>query len=365
VVLVRSLVTGLVVLAAVAVPRSGAQPPKDVPLSEVKIGLPKVLFKDVHESLIQLAAQPFNDMIQKTVGMKGTLIIAEDYKVLAQRLKANTLDIALFHGFEYAWIEKSDPNLIPLAVTLPNCGKVQACLVVNVDSKVKCPKDLKGACVAIPKGSKAHCQMFLDRIREGLPEDSCCPMKYSGRVPEEILDDVVQGKCEAALVDVSSLLAYQSDRPGAGSWLKVLKDSELLPSAVVVCRKGVLTEKQIQAVKDALLNCANTASGKAFVMFWNLKGFGPVTEEYRELLTKCRTSYPVSFTITDQSFVALRNAKVPDAVIAKLNPLKNKELSRGDLEKEIIKVLDQDEKKEFKDMILVHIANSAPSDPKK
>jgi ABC-type phosphate/phosphonate transport system substrate-binding protein len=359
VVRVCSLVAGFVVLAAVAVPESGAQPPKDVPLPEVKIGLPKVLFKDVHDSLIQIAAKPFNDMIQKTVAMKGKLIIAEDYRVLAKQLKANQVDIAVFHGFEFAWIEKSDPNLIPLVVTLPNCGKVQACLVVNVESAAKEPKDLKGQCVCIPKGSKAHCQMFLDQIRDGLSDDCCCPMKYAGLTSEEALDEVVNKKCESALVDVSALLSYRADKPGSGSCLKVLKESELLPSAVVVCRKGALTIEQVQAVKDGLLNCTSTTPGKIFVTFWNLKGFGAVNEEYYELLSKCRKTYPASFKLTDQAFVALRDANVPDAVLAKLNPLKNKELSRGDLEKEITKVLNKDETKQFQDMVLIHAAYPA------
>ncbi len=287
-----SLVAGCLILAAMAVPGSGAQTPKEEPLPAVKIGLPEVLFKDVHKSLIEIAAQPFKEIIQKTVNMNGTLDIAKDYRVLARQLKANQLDIAVFHGFEYAWIEKSDPNLVPLAITMPNCGKVQACLVINVESKAASPADLKGACIAIPKGSKAHCQMFLDWVREGLPNDTCCPMKYEGKTPEEVLDDVACGTSESALVDVSSLISYRRGRPTLGQSLKILKQSELLPSAVVVCRKGALTEKQIAAVKEALINCTKTAQGKAFVMYWNLKGFSTVSDEYYELLGNCRKAYP-------------------------------------------------------------------------
>ncbi len=48
---------------------------------------------------------------------------------------------------------------------------------------------------------------------------------------------------------------------------------------------------------------------------------------------------PTWFKLTDQTFTALRDAKVPDALLAKLNPLKNKELYRDDFAKEINKVL--------------------------
>lgn len=355
---------GLVVLLAVEIPKSGAQPPKDVPLPEVKIGFPKILFNDVPDSLIQTAAQPFKEMIQKTAKLRGSLVIADDYRMLAKQLKEKQIDIAVFHGFEFAWVEKTDPNLIPLVVTAPNCGKVQACIVVNVDSKVRGPHDIKGIC-AIPKGSKAHCGMFLDRIREGLPEDRCCPKKFADRTPEEVLDDVASGKNESALVDVSALLAYQADKPGLGTCLKVLTESELLPSAVVVVRKGAITNEQIQMIKDGLLNCPRTPQGRIFVMFWNLKGFDVVNDDYFELLDKCRKAYPVSFKLTEQTFLALKNAKVPETVLEKLNPLKNKEMSRGDLLKEITKVLNTNETKQFQDIVLIHAAYPLPADPKK
>jgi ABC-type phosphate/phosphonate transport system substrate-binding protein len=291
-----SFILGIVVLVSVVIPRSVAQPPKPEPLPQVRIGFPEVLFKDVHKSLIQIAAQPFKEMIQKTAGMDGSLVIAQDYLTLASQLKAKQIDIAVFHGFEFAWIEKTDPDLIPLVITVPNCGKVQACLVVNSASQINEPKDLPGACIAVPKGSKAHCQMFLDRIRGSCPEGTCCPMQVPGMPPtsEEVLDDIASdnGKSKAALVDISALIAYQRDKPGLGSCLKILKESELLPSAVVVCRKGALTNEQIQAMKDGLLSCTKTAAGKAFVMFWSLKGFDVVNPKYFELLAKCREAYP-------------------------------------------------------------------------
>jgi ABC-type phosphate/phosphonate transport system substrate-binding protein len=283
------------VLQGVPLPRANAQPPSTPGLPEVRIGFPKALFKDVHPGLIEAAAKPFQDMIQKTAGMSGSLEIAPDYKDLAQKLSNNKLDIALFHGFEYAWV-KHDPNLIPIVITVPNCGKVQACLVVNTTSTAKSVSDLKGACVAIPRGSKAHCEMFFERIREEIPAkeraECCCPAKLGRLTPEEALDAVVNNDCEAALVDVSALIAYRNGRPGVSSWLKVLRESEPLPSAVVVYRNGSLTPEQVKNVRDGLVNCVKTPMGKTFVLFWNLKGFEDVTDSYKTLLEKCRVSYP-------------------------------------------------------------------------
>lgn len=292
---------------------AGAQtaPEKAQPkVTEIRIGFPEPMFKDVAPNLIQVAAKPFQEMLQKIAGISGTMEVVPNYKVLAELLDQGKLDMAVFHGFEYAWV-KDSPSLEPIVVTVPNCGKVQACLVVHVNSKAKTAEHLVGACVAVPKGSKAHCQMFLDRLRETLPEECCCPINQPGMTPAETLDAVVCRNCEAALVDVSALLAYQKSTPGLARQLKVLHQSELLPSAVVVYRKGALTPQQVTAIRGGLLNSTKTAEGQIFAMFWNLKGFGEVSDEYTRLVEQCLQAYPPPNSGTRQTSILLPQAPAP------------------------------------------------------
>lgn len=289
-----------VALIAVAVAGGQNAPPNPPPnppprAQEVRIGFPEALFKDVPKPLIQAAAIPFQKMIQKEIEMNGTLNIVPDYLALANDLNSGKIDIAVFHGFEYAWV-KHHLGFEPIVITNPSCGKVQACLVVNKNCKAKNVGQLKGACVAVPKGSKAHCQMFLDYIREKekVRAGDCCPrpLKAEGLTPEEVLDEVVSGTCEAALVDIASFQNYQSFKPGLGAQLKVMAESELLPSAVVVVRKGALTPAQVKKVRDGLLNCNKTSAGRAFTLFWQLNGFKEVSDAYLQLLEKTLRDYP-------------------------------------------------------------------------
>ncbi len=67
------------------------------------------------------------------------------------------------------------------------------------------------------------------------------------------------------------------------------------------------------------------------------------------------------FKLTSRAFAAL-NATVPDRVLAKLEPLKNKELSRDDFKKEIATLLNEDEKKDYEEIILKN-AKVLPSTP--
>ena len=254
------------VVIAVGQDAPPAPPPNPPPiLSEVRIGFPEPLFKDVPKAFINAAVGPFQKMIHKEIGMSGSMKICQDYSEVADDLKNAKIELAVFHGFEFAWV-KNNPAIIPLVITSPSCGKVQACLVVHANNKAKSPQQLKGACVGVPRGTKAHCTMFLKHLQEtaDIAEGDCSamPWKSEGLTPHEVLDDVVTGKCEAALVDIAHLETYHKFKPGLGKQLKVLSESELLPPAVIVCRKGALTDAQLQKVREGLLNCHKTPSGR-------------------------------------------------------------------------------------------------------
>jgi ABC-type phosphate/phosphonate transport system substrate-binding protein len=290
----------MVLISAGAVAPVEAQNPPPAPpvLKKVKIAFPEAMFRDVPKVFIDVAAKPFQDVIQKEAALDATLEIAADYKVLAEKLKAGKLDIAVFHGFEYAWV-KDTPGLTPLVVAVPSCGTVQACLVVHVNSKAKGPDDLKGACVAVPRGSKAHCLMFLQHLRDQpqVQAGNCCPVKAATPpYTDEVLDELVANKpnavADAAIVDISALKAYQANKPGLGMQLKVLVKSEALPAGVIVYRKDALTPAEVAKTRAGLMNCAKSKIGRAFLQYWNLDGFKEVDANYKTAVANSLEKYP-------------------------------------------------------------------------
>jgi carboxyl-terminal processing protease len=60
------------------------------------------------------------------------------------------------------------------------------------------------------------------------------------------------------------------------------------------------------------------------------------------------------FKLTDQVFVALKSENVPEGVLAKLAPLKNKEFARNEFGTEINKLLSADETRQYQNLILLH-----------
>lgn len=268
-----------------AAPRAAAAEP-----ASMRIGLPESMFSGLPQSVVQRAARPFQTMLEKQAGVKGEVAVGRDYADLAAQLRAGKLDLAVFHGFEYAWV-KQHPELVPLVVTVPT-NRLQACVVVHVNSKAAGAHELKGEAVAVPSGTKAHCHVYFDRLRGALPAGTCGVAKVKGRSIEEALDAVSEEQCPAALVDAATLAAYQKHKPGAGDQLKVLARSEPFPPGVLVYRKGALTADTAQKVRDGLVKCVDTPEGQLLTSLWRLKGFEAAGAGYQADLDKCLKAYP-------------------------------------------------------------------------
>jgi ABC-type phosphate/phosphonate transport system substrate-binding protein len=278
--------TMLVVAVGLAGP-AAARPPEPKVL---RLGVLSGMFRDIPAPLIQAAATPFSEVLKRQTGLDGVIDVIDDHEDQAARLQANKLHVAVFHGFEWAWVKDRYPDLVPLAVSVP-ARKFQAALVVKADSKAQVPADLKGK-VAVPLGTKAHCYLFVERLAEGLPAGTCVATHAPQHGAEEVLDLVIDGKEQAAVVDLSSLAALQNNRPGRAAQLRVLSQSDPFPYTTVVYRKDAISPEMAARIKSGLLNTKNEASGKAFLFLWKLKGFEEVPAAHDAELRAVAAKYP-------------------------------------------------------------------------
>jgi ABC-type phosphate/phosphonate transport system substrate-binding protein len=249
------------------------------------------MFGDLSPVVVQAAATPFSELLKKQTGLDGEVKVVDGCETLARRLDDKTIHFGVFHGFEWAWLKDRYPKLVPLVVTVPH-QHAQACLVVHVDSKAQKPHDLKGECVTVPFGTKAHCRLYIERLQQDLPAGRCCPRKLRDQGSDDALDSVVTGKCDAVLVDAAALTAYQDNKPGPASQLRVLCKSEPFPPTVVVYREGGVDPATVKKIKTGLINSSTTSQGRAFMFLWKLKGFEAVPAGYDDQLKKIHEAFP-------------------------------------------------------------------------
>jgi ABC-type phosphate/phosphonate transport system substrate-binding protein len=262
------------------------------PAGELKIGMLSGMFRDVQPQLVQALAKPFRDLMAKQTGYGGDVEIVDDPLALAEKLKDKKLQIGVFHGFEFAWARQKCDQLVPLIVTMPPGGKVQAVVVVHRSNPAKTLADLKDDGVVIPRGAKAHSLAFLDKVRGGLDDAAAKPTPKVTLTPEEVLTMVAAGEVKAALVDVCALDGYSTLQPGASKALKVLHQSETVPPAVVCYCKGSLSDADAARIRSGLASATKTASGKMLMTLWNLKGFEEPPANYQSSLDAILKEYP-------------------------------------------------------------------------
>lgn len=256
------------------------------------MGMLKGMFRDVQPAMVQALSKPFRQLVVKQIGYTGEVEICGDALALTSKLKDKTVQIGVFHGFEFAWARTKCPDLVPLIVTRPPGGKVQAVVVVAKDSEYKTLADLKDESVTLPRGAKAHSVAFLDKLRLGFDKDTAKPVTKKAMTDEDVLTRVVIGEFPAALVDIAALGGYQKLQPGAFKQLRILHRSEEFPAAVVAYRKGTLTEAEAGRVRAGLANAEKSPSGKLLMAMWNLNGFEEPPPSYQGQLDTILKAYP-------------------------------------------------------------------------
>jgi ABC-type phosphate/phosphonate transport system substrate-binding protein len=260
----------------------------------IRIGMVNSLFRDVKPALMQMSLQPFSALVRSQTGMDGRAVVIDDALTLGQQLHDDKVQFGVFHGVEFAWAQQKYTDLRPLVIAINRHRHLRANLVVRYDSPIKTFTDLKGKKVALPRGSREHCHLFLER--EG--RKCAGPSKeFFGETVihadvEAALDDVLRRKVDATIVDSVALESYQLVKPGCYSGLKVAQQSEVFPAAVVAYRQGALDDATLARFRDGLLKANQNTRTREKMFLWRLTAFEAIPADFQENLTEIRKGYP-------------------------------------------------------------------------
>ena len=191
---------GLVATVCVLAERNAAA--EEMP-TKVRVGLVKSLFHDVPEPVVQIVMRPFKAFLEAQTGATGEIVVTADSAILAQQLKDDQVQIAVFHGFEFAWAKQKNPQLKALVLAVNQTPTQRAVLVVRKDCKAECCGDLKGQTLAYCQMNREHCKLFLENrcIKCGTAPDKFYAEVTSPADCEDALDSVVDGTAQATVVD--------------------------------------------------------------------------------------------------------------------------------------------------------------------
>jgi ABC-type phosphate/phosphonate transport system substrate-binding protein len=269
---------------------------RDMAPSTIRVGLVDTLYHGTPDAVMAIGMRPLKLILEEQTGKAGEILSGGSFEDLAQQLKDDKVQLAVFHGVEFAWARQKQPSLKALLVAVNQRRDARADLVVRKDAKYAGPEDLKGQAVALPRFSHEHCWLFLRR-RCAPPETA--PEKYFSQMTapvtdEDALDDVVDGAVQAAVVDTVFLEAYQKDKPGRAARLHTLVHSEAYPGAILVIayHPGVLNDKQLERFRDAMTDAQSTENGRRFLKLCRVTAFEAAPDDFEQTLADAAKKYP-------------------------------------------------------------------------
>ncbi len=259
----------------------------------MRVGLTGSLFRDMPEALVKTMARPFKSLMESQTGLCGELVTGVKPDELGPRLKDDKLQLAVYQGFEFAWAKEKMPELKPLMIAVNQQKDLHAFVVVRDDGPAKLA-DLKGKSIAVPRRTREHCHLFLERHCEALGKPS---KEFFGKVlspfaAEEAVDAVVNGQVDAALADGCFLTWYEKNKPARYAKLRLVEKSEVFPAAVVAYYANALDEATLRRFRDGMLSAKDNPRGVELMTLCQMTSFEPVPEDYDKVCKEIARAYP-------------------------------------------------------------------------
>jgi ABC-type phosphate/phosphonate transport system substrate-binding protein len=263
-------------------------------LEMLRIGASGTLTGNADDPREKAGLKTLRRFIRDETGLNSEIIGQLNWETLAERMAKGELHLAFFQGFEFAWAQDKYPELKPLTVAVNVDRYPVAYVLTRRDNSVKHFADLRKQSLSLPMTSLSYLRLFVDRQSEASgmkAEDFFSKITTPDNV-EDAIDDVIDGKVQATVVDRAALEAYKRRKPGRFKKLKEVTHSQPFPPAVVAYYGAVLDPATLARFKDGLLGSVRKEKGRTLLTLSRLSGFEAVPEGFDRALDRTRTAYP-------------------------------------------------------------------------
>ncbi|MGF1579372.1 MAG: phosphate/phosphite/phosphonate ABC transporter substrate-binding protein [Gemmataceae bacterium] len=261
----------------------------------VRIGIISTMFLDFPKTTQQKLLKMTTLLFQKEARLPCTCVLYQSPLALAKQLQSGKTDLAVFAGYEFAWVEQQHNKIKPLVIARTVHENPVAYLVVANDSPISKFSDLAGRTVALPKRSRPHTRIYLEREAQKVRTGSQKAIKVvHPKNIEHGLDDILRGKVTGTIVDRVSLADYKRVKPGCYRRLKIVQTSPKFPCTLIVYREGAMTSQQLADFRGWLLRAHTQRHGQSLMESLRLTAFQTIPGNYQQVLAGIRKIYPAS-----------------------------------------------------------------------
>jgi len=286
---VPGILLGAVLLASVDTGQAQQAP------NLLRIGTSGNLSPGAPKAKENAATATLKDFIRDETGLKNEIVRARDWQDLAKQMVDKQIPLGVFQGHEFAWAQNQHPELKPLVVAANGTPYIVAYMVARKDGPTTNFAGLQGKSLALPPGSEGFPWFFVQRQGEALGKKADAFFSSIQRDYENVedaVDDVVDGKVEATVVDRTSLEAYKRRKPGRFRQLTELTHSETVPRAVIAYTEGALDQATLDRFRNGLLRAGQQERGQTLLTAFHLTGFERAPADFDKVLATTRKAYP-------------------------------------------------------------------------
>ncbi len=286
-----SRMSGLAVLVCVACVSAFAESPRVEVLRIAATGTMTGKQEDPRE---KAGVTTLRQFIKDETGFNNEVTREKDWQALADQLKKGALQVGVFQGYEFAWAQERVPDLKALALAINFERYPVAHLLTRRDNSATEFASIKGQSLCLAEGSPPFLRLFLDRqcTASGKKAEDFFGKIARAENIEDALDDVVDGKIQATLIDGAAFDAYKQRKPGRFKRLKEVAQSPPFPPIVVAYYGPALDAATVARFKEGLLAAVKKQTGEMLLNLSRLTGFETVPEDFAKVLVQTRKAFP-------------------------------------------------------------------------
>jgi ABC-type phosphate/phosphonate transport system substrate-binding protein len=260
----------------------------------LRIAATGTLTGDPHSAREKAGLEMLRRFLKDETGLENDIVGEQDWRELADSMAEGKFQLALFQGYEFAWAQEKHPDLKPLALAVNLDRYPVACLMVARSSPAGDFAALRGQSLSVPVTCHGYLRLFVERRCEagggnmgGFFSKITCPDNV-----EDALDDVVDGKVDAAVADRAALEAYKRRKPGRFNQLKEVAQSQRFPPVVIAYYDKVLDDETLNRFQMGLLNAQNKEKGQTMLTLFRLTGFQKPPKDFDQVIAETLKNYP-------------------------------------------------------------------------
>ena len=270
-------------------------PPLEHKESSIRVGIGRSTFRTRTRAEVLSAVQPFIDLVQREVNVRGEAVLHEDGSELFYALVDGRDQMVIGHVFDYllarSWFASLDDNSSVLLATarpanpytgdgaagFPGTAGTSIVIVVAADSPFQSFADLKDQRLALAADYAHAPGAFLTHLLREADQPGSEPYFQSvtlRRYTKDAVIDVIKGKAEAACVDQGTIGALEQFY-GLGSHLRTIAVSPRYNVDVLFTSvNNVATHRtQIELTQTQLTTLGKDPEGEEVLFFFDTAGW--------------------------------------------------------------------------------------------